>query len=119
MMGVLIFNKYRGDEALSQEKEAKQRTQKDDERRASAKMPDACLAFNKYNMSFLLLEVSGPPNKENHQHFVGDRVKIARQLKEILKSIRLTIANGDDDKSRFTEYKYTVSVSRLSQDKLD
>jgi hypothetical protein len=54
------------------------------------------LSLNKYDLPFTLVEVSGPPNRVNHQHFVGDKIKLAKHLKSSLKKIRKTIKSGDE-----------------------
>lgn len=68
----------RGDEALQADKEERQQRQKDDERRSIGKIPDAIMSLKKYDMPFVLVEVSGPPNQPNHHHFAGDINKLAR-----------------------------------------
>jgi hypothetical protein len=87
----------RGDEALKTDKEDKQSSQKDDERRNTGKVSDAILTLVNYDLPVALVEVSGPPNQQNHQHFVGDRTKIAKHLKSVLKKVRRTISSGDED----------------------
>ncbi|KAI9490305.1 hypothetical protein BDB00DRAFT_941095 [Zychaea mexicana] len=46
-------------------------------------------------MDFSLVEISGPPNANNHSHHIGDRNKLAKALKQQLKKIRRTITDGD------------------------
>ncbi|KAG2232114.1 hypothetical protein INT48_006791 [Thamnidium elegans] len=91
------FSLQWGDQALQIDKEDKQRNQKDDERRTPGKIPDAILSLKDYDLPFSLVEVSGPPNQLNHQHYVGDRIKLAKHLKASLKKIRRTIKSGDED----------------------
>jgi hypothetical protein len=86
----------RGNEALQADKEEKQLNQKDHERRSMGTIPDAILSLDKYDVPFALVEVSGPPNQANHQHFVGDKIKLAKHLKSCLKKIRRTINHGDE-----------------------
>ncbi|KAG2231366.1 hypothetical protein INT48_007491 [Thamnidium elegans] len=90
------FSLQWGDQALQADKEDKQKNQKDDERRNPGKIPDAILSLNKYDLPFTLVEVSGPPNQLNHQHFVGDKIKLAKHLRSSLKKIRKTIKSGDE-----------------------
>ncbi|CEG66371.1 hypothetical protein RMATCC62417_02964 [Rhizopus microsporus] len=85
-----------GDEALQAEKEERQIAQKDAERRSIGKIPDAIMSLEKYDMPFALVEVSGPPNQRNHHHFVGDRIKLAKQLKTSLKKIRRMVNYGEE-----------------------
>lgn len=43
------------------------------------------------------MEVTGPPHLSDHAHFVGDRIKLAKNLKSMLKSIRRQSRTGDSE----------------------
>ncbi|CEP18085.1 hypothetical protein [Parasitella parasitica] len=59
----------------------------DDERGFAGPKIDAILIDKKYNMEIMTIEVSGPPNKINHTHFLEDRNKTAKNLKAMFKHI--------------------------------
>ncbi|CAG8674336.1 8422_t:CDS:2, partial [Paraglomus brasilianum] len=64
--------------------------QKDDSRRRSGSKIDLIMMLREIQLEFLVMEVSGPPLEDNHTHFVGDRNKIAKNLKILLNFIRTT-----------------------------
>ncbi|GAA5800024.1 hypothetical protein HPULCUR_005445 [Helicostylum pulchrum] len=59
----------------------------DSERRSSGSSIDAIVHLNSISQDFLLVEVSGPNNKEDYDHFRKDRNKLAYNLKSIIKNI--------------------------------
>jgi len=49
------------------------------------------------NIEFAIVEVSGPPCNPDHAHYVGDRNKIAKNLKSILNFIRIKHSGDFED----------------------
>lgn len=47
---------------------------KDEERRIKGLMPDGVFSLKKYGVIMTLIEISGPPNSKDNNHFVGDKV---------------------------------------------
>ncbi|KAI8149232.1 hypothetical protein BJV82DRAFT_662540 [Fennellomyces sp. T-0311] len=86
---------YMGDTALTASKEEEWAALKDDEARSRGKTPDGIFHLVGYGVDIALLEVSGPPNTANHQHHIGDRNKLAKSLKQLLKKIRRATSDGD------------------------
>lgn len=78
---------------------------KDDETRMPGPSIDGIFNLRTSNVTFFLLEVSGPPcsASENYSHSKGDRNKLAKNFKKILKMI--TIKKGPPPSS-----KYLVSI---------
>ncbi|CAG8619407.1 7741_t:CDS:10, partial [Paraglomus occultum] len=66
------------------------RSQKDHCRRVGGSKIDAIIKLAEINLEFVLIEVSGTPCDLDHTHYVGDRKKIAKNLKIILNFIRTT-----------------------------
>ncbi|KAL9551421.1 hypothetical protein MBANPS3_004265 [Mucor bainieri] len=48
---------------------------------------DMIAVDKKYNLEFLIVEVSGPPNKTNQTHRIKDRYKICKNLKAMFKRV--------------------------------
>ncbi|CDH54475.1 predicted protein [Lichtheimia corymbifera JMRC:FSU:9682] len=86
-----------GDQSLPATKEEEQRAQRDHDRRSKGNSPDAILSISQYDITFSLIEVTGPPNANDHSHFVGDKVKLAKNMKTMLKKIRRHSRGGDED----------------------
>ena len=47
------------------------------------------MKLHEVNLEFSVVEVSGPPKDPEHSHYIGDRNKIAKNLKIILNYIRI------------------------------
>lgn len=76
-----------GESKLAASKEEENLAKNDDKNRAVGSSIDAIIASKEFNLEFFLLEVSGPMQKEDYNHFLKDRLKIAKSLKCIFKSI--------------------------------
>lgn len=74
-------------------KEEEQRAQKENERHC----PDAICSLTRLGLQLLLVEVSGPPATNDHSHFAGNRLKLAKNLKSMLKRIHRKVPAGSDD----------------------
>ncbi|KAI9490477.1 hypothetical protein BDB00DRAFT_550916 [Zychaea mexicana] len=68
------------DTALAASKEEEYAAQTDDDTRSKGRIPDGVFTLKDYYMDFSLVEISGPPNTNNHQHHIGDRNKLAKTL---------------------------------------
>ncbi|KAG0183867.1 hypothetical protein DFQ28_000699 [Apophysomyces sp. BC1034] len=93
-----------GDMAHDVLKEEEQAIMKDDEPRLKGSMPDGFFKLRDYGLIMALMEVSGPPNTKDHAHFVGDKVKLAKLLKRLLKKVRQTLKR-EGDHSLYQEIK--------------
>ncbi|KAG1451880.1 hypothetical protein G6F56_007970 [Rhizopus delemar] len=60
-------------------------TKNDDESRAVGSSIDGIITLKKPEIDILLIEVSGPMWKENYSRFLNDSMKIAKNLKNILR----------------------------------
>ncbi|CDH56172.1 predicted protein [Lichtheimia corymbifera JMRC:FSU:9682] len=69
---------------------------KDDERRIKGSMPDGVFSLKDFGLLIALLEVSGPPNIKDNKHFVGDKIKLAKLLKKLLKNVRQQLKRQGD-----------------------
>lgn len=94
---IIIDGSYRGDQSLPATKEEEQRAQRDNERRSKGNAPDAIVNLTHLDIAFCLVEVTGPPNTNDHSHFLGDRIKLAKNLKSMLKRIRRQSRGGDEE----------------------
>ncbi|CAG8622165.1 7177_t:CDS:2 [Acaulospora morrowiae] len=56
----------------------------DDERRYNGKKIDTIISLREEDKEFSVIEVSGPPMKNDWAHFKGDRMKIAKMLKTLM-----------------------------------
>lgn len=63
------------------------RVTNDDEHSEAGPKIDIIYTHNLYNLAISVCEVSGPNHKTNKTHFLGDRNKLSRNLKSILKAI--------------------------------
>ncbi|KAI9252817.1 hypothetical protein BDA99DRAFT_173792 [Phascolomyces articulosus] len=86
-----------GDSGLSASKDEEHRAQKDNEVRSRGVTPDGIFRLVEFSTDFALVEISGPPTIHNHHHYVGDRNKLGKSLKQILKSIQQMVNDGDQD----------------------
>lgn len=91
------YSTYRGDASLPEKQDEERRAQLDDERRSKGNAPDAIFTLKSMGVSFALIEVSGGPTCDDHGHFVGDRVKLAKSLKCLLKKIRNLVSHGSEE----------------------
>ncbi|CAB4478042.1 unnamed protein product [Rhizophagus irregularis] len=57
---------------------------KDDERRSSGKKIDTIISMREEDKEISVIEVSGPPTKNDWTHFTGDRMKIMKMLKTLM-----------------------------------
>lgn len=76
-----------GETKLTASKEEANLAKNDDDKRAVGASIDGIIYSPNLDLDLLLLEVSGPMNKVDHTHFLKDRIKIAKNLKMILKSL--------------------------------
>ncbi|CAO3681726.1 unnamed protein product [Rhizopus stolonifer] len=81
-----LWNYKWGETKLGASKEEENRAKNDDDKRSVGASIDGIIYSPKLNLDILLLEVSDPMHKENYSHFLKDRLKIAKNLKKILKS---------------------------------
>ncbi|KAG9300325.1 hypothetical protein G9A89_011398 [Geosiphon pyriformis] len=63
-------------------------SQQDNNRRSPGSKIDAIIMLTELGLEFSVLEVSSSPSNSDHTHYVGDRNKIAKNLKIILNFIR-------------------------------
>ncbi|CAG8448307.1 1222_t:CDS:10 [Funneliformis mosseae] len=63
-------------------------SQRDNDRRSPGSKIDTIIKLMELNLEFSIVEVSGSPSDPDHSHYVGDRNKIAKNLKIILNYIR-------------------------------
>jgi hypothetical protein len=59
----------------------------ENERRSVGSSIVCVLNLNMIDIDLMVVEVSGPNNKEEYDHFIKDRLKIAKNLKTIMKLI--------------------------------
>ncbi|CAG8706937.1 10360_t:CDS:2 [Funneliformis caledonium] len=59
-------------------------SKKDDERRSSGKKIDTIICMREEDKEFSVIEVSGPPLKNDWTHFMGDRMKIMKMMKTLM-----------------------------------
>ncbi|KAG0189252.1 hypothetical protein DFQ28_003665 [Apophysomyces sp. BC1034] len=76
-----------GDQTLLAAKEEEHLAQGDHEKRSKGTALDTVISLPHFRLQLALVEVSGPPNTSDHAHFVGDRTKLAKNLKSMLKRI--------------------------------
>lgn len=76
-----------GESKLSESKDEDNMTKNDDEPRAVGSSIDDIITLKKPEIDIFLIEVSGPMWKENYSHFRNDRMKIAKNLKKMMKNI--------------------------------
>ncbi|CAI2178435.1 16937_t:CDS:2 [Funneliformis geosporum] len=77
------YPKY-GETCLKANAEDHNSQKTDNERRSPGKKIDTIIILKEDNEEFSVTEVSGPPNKNDWSHFVGDRLKIAKMLKTLM-----------------------------------
>ncbi|CAG8669864.1 9312_t:CDS:10 [Funneliformis caledonium] len=70
------------------------KSQRDNDRRSPGSKIDTIIKLMELNLEFSIVEVAGSPSDPDHSHYVGDRNKIAKNLKIILNYIR-TEYSGD------------------------
>ena len=86
----LLFIYYyltRGEGSLHGAKEMDDRKLNDDERRSKGPNTDGIIIYDSSGLKVAIIEVSGPPENGHHAHFIGDRNKIAINLKKSMKKI--------------------------------
>ena len=66
----------------------------DGERRCSSTNIDGKITTTKANAEILLFEISGPPLVRDYLHFIGDRKKLALNMKKIIHDIINSQATG-------------------------
>lgn len=76
-----------GELKLAASKEEENLAKNDDQNRVAGSSIDCVVALKELKLNILLVEVSGPMNKEDYIHFLKDRLKIAKNLKYMYKSI--------------------------------
>ncbi|KAI8636888.1 hypothetical protein BD408DRAFT_425416 [Parasitella parasitica] len=77
-----------GEAKLSCSKQEENRALDDDDRRSSGANIDAIIDLKQLNnMEFVIVEVTGGPTGNHHEHFLEDKNKLAKNLKTILKFI--------------------------------
>ncbi|CAI2201611.1 13770_t:CDS:2, partial [Funneliformis geosporum] len=64
------------------------KSQRDDDRRSPSSKIDTIIKLMELNLEFSVVEVSGSPSSPDHSHYIGDRNKVAKNLKIILNFIR-------------------------------
>ncbi|CAG8688899.1 13435_t:CDS:10, partial [Cetraspora pellucida] len=78
-------------------------SQQDGDRRNPGRKIDAIMKLLEVDLEFSVVEVSGSPKDPDHNHYIGDRNKIAKSLKIILNFIRM---NHRGDFQRFRKIKF-------------
>ncbi|CAG8741066.1 371_t:CDS:10, partial [Cetraspora pellucida] len=78
-------------------------SQQDSGRRNPGCKIDAIMKLLEVNLEVSVVEVSGSPKDPDHNHYIGDRNKIAKSLKIILNFIRM---NHRGDFQRFRKIKF-------------
>ncbi|KAL7330105.1 hypothetical protein PS15p_205092 [Mucor circinelloides] len=81
-----LWNYKWGETKLGASKEEKNRAKNDDDKRSVGSSIEGIIYSPKLNLDLLLLEVSGPMHKEYYTHFLKNYLKIAKNLKNILKN---------------------------------
>ncbi|KAI9365701.1 hypothetical protein BD770DRAFT_356515 [Pilaira anomala] len=76
-----------GEAKLNASKEEENLAKFDNENRSVGPSIDAILASKIIGLDFLVVEISGPMLKEDYVHYLKDRLKIAKSLKHVFKSI--------------------------------
>ncbi|CAG8562888.1 8983_t:CDS:10, partial [Scutellospora calospora] len=83
-------------------------SQQDSDRRNPGSKIDAIIKLLEVDLEFSVVEVSGSPKDHDHNHYIGDRNKIAKSLKIILNYIRM---NYQGDFQQFRKIKvYGIQV---------
>ncbi|KAL7334437.1 hypothetical protein PS15p_200064 [Mucor circinelloides] len=67
----------------------------DDEAADCGPKIDIIMYYKRLDLAMSVVEVSGPNHKVNKNHYLGDRVKIAKNLKSILKAIEKSTKTPD------------------------
>ncbi|CAG8612790.1 8111_t:CDS:2, partial [Diversispora eburnea] len=73
-----------GETCLKASARDKNSQKEDSERRSTGKKIDTIIELREENEEFSVIEISGPPMKNNWPHYKGDRLKIAKMLKTII-----------------------------------
>ncbi|ORX53112.1 hypothetical protein DM01DRAFT_316802 [Hesseltinella vesiculosa] len=84
-----------GEQSLSASKEMDNWKLLDSDRRSNGSSIDCIMTHVPTGMEVAVVEVSGPPAQSQHSHYVGDRTKIAVNLKKIMKKILGTYSNAN------------------------
>lgn len=82
----------------------------DDEAAESGPKIDIIMYYKRLDLAMSVVEVSGPNHKVNKNHCLGDRVKIAKILKSILKAIEKstkTLISSHSKRSKCMASKFT------------
>lgn len=88
----------------------KEKQRYDDRYRRNA--PDAIVSLTHLDIAFFLYSSHWSPNTNDHSHFLGDRIKLGKNLKSML-VIRRQSRGADQDiqeTSSFMALKHTVSI---------
>ena len=67
----------------------------DDKRRSAGNKIDAIITLKDEDEEFSIVEVSGPPSKQDWTHFKGDRMKIVKMLKTLMNRLAELRPNSD------------------------
>ncbi|CAG8596669.1 14412_t:CDS:2 [Funneliformis mosseae] len=67
----------------------------DDKRRSAGNKIDAIITLKEEDEEFSVVEVSGPPSKQDWTHFKGDRMKIVKMLKTLMNRLAELRPNSD------------------------
>lgn len=80
----------RGEGATQSEAQIDNEALDDGDRRTIGNQVDGRYTWTALETEICVVEISGPPTQKDHTHFVGDRNKIAKSLKKIMKAINKT-----------------------------
>lgn len=86
----------RGDVAQDILKEEAHTLLKDGAPRLKGQMPNGFFKMKYHGLIMALIEISDPPNTKDHIRFVGDKIKLAKNLKHLLKKVREKLKRKGD-----------------------
>ncbi|KAL9537115.1 hypothetical protein MBANPS3_012070 [Mucor bainieri] len=82
-----VWSYHWGETKLRASQEEENLAKSDDVKRSSGSSIDGIITLKELYLDYALLEVSGPMHKEAFTHFLKDRLKLAKNLKQLFKSI--------------------------------
>ncbi|KAJ8661561.1 hypothetical protein O0I10_002829 [Lichtheimia ornata] len=85
-----------GDVAQDILKEEAHTLLKDGAPRLKGQMPNGFFKMKYHGLIMALIEISDPPNTKDHIRFVGDKIKLAKNLKHLLKKVREKLKRKGD-----------------------
>lgn len=92
------FIGHRGEASLKASKEMNDQRLDDAGRRSNGSNVDGIITHVDTGMELCIVEVSGPPAKNDHTHYIQDRKKIAINLRKMYKKILAKYATSNPSK---------------------